>query len=196
MNALDNIQNEAKVIVDQLADRQIADMKRLDNTFQEWLAIDGNAIMNNWGDKINLYNTTYKYIYMTCFRVYNRDTCIYERPTTYNNTHEERSAMGYSKDLMYMVNDLRAMTSSNWEAKYREVFVAANMVKLNRALGKYITNTMHASEINVTTGGDGAEVVAVINGMQRFKAFGTLCGGDVQCYHYRYRSSLKALNQY
>ena len=104
--------------------------------------------------------------------------------------------MGYSKDLMYMVNDLRAMTSSNWEAKYREVFVAANMVKLNRALGKYITNTMHASEINVTTGGDGAEVVAVINGMQRFKAFGTLCGGDVQCYHYRYRSSLKALNQY
>ena len=58
MNALDNIQNEAKVIVDQLADRQIVDMKRLDNIFQEWLAIDGNAIMNNWGDKINLSNST------------------------------------------------------------------------------------------------------------------------------------------
>ena len=193
MNALDNIQNEAKVIVDQLADRQIADMKRLDNTFQEWLAIDGNAIMNNWGDKINLYNTTYKYIYMTCFRIYNRDTCIYERPTTYNNTHEERSAMGYDKSLMYMVHDLRTMTSSNWEVKYREAFVAVNMVKLNRALGKYITNEMYASEINVTTGGDGAEVTAIINGMMKFKTFGTLCGGDVQCYHYRYRSSLKPI---
>jgi len=25
----------------------------------------------------------------------------------------------------------------------------------------------------------------------KFKTFGTLCGGYVQCYHYRYRSSLK-----
>jgi hypothetical protein len=193
MNALDNIQNEAGVIVEQLADRQIADMKRLDDAFQQWLAIDGNAIVGRLGGQIDLYNSTYKYIYMTHFRVYNRDTCIYERPTTYNNTYEERNAMGYDKALMYMVNDLRTMMSSYWEVKYRELFVAANMVKLNRALGKYITNEMHASEINVTTGGDGAEVIAVINGMQRFKAFGTLCGGDVQCYHYRYRSSLKAL---
>ena len=193
MNALDNIQNEAGVIVDQLADRQIADMKRLDDAFQEWLAVDGNAIIGRMDGRVNLYNSTYKYVYMTHFRVYNRETCIYERPTTYNNTHEELSAMGYSKDLMHMVNDLRTMTSSNWEVKYRELFVTANMVKLNRALGKYVTNEMHASEINVTTGGDGAEVTAVINGMMKFKTFGTLCGGDVQCYHYRYRSSLKSI---
>jgi hypothetical protein len=195
MNALDNIQNEAGVIVDQLADRQIADMKRLDDAFQEWLAVDGNAIVGRMDGRVNLYNSTYKYVYMTHFRVYNRETCIYERPTTYNNTHEERSAMGYSKDLMHMVNDLRTMTSSNWEVKYRELFVAANMVKLNRALGKHINNEMHASEINVTTGGDGAEVTAVINGMMKFKTFGTLCGGDVQCYHYRYRSSLKSIKR-
>jgi hypothetical protein len=195
MNALDNIQNEAGVIVDQLADRQIADMKRLDDAFQEWLAVDGNAIIGRMDGRVNLYNSTYKYVYMTHFRVYNRETCIYERPTTYNNTHEELSAMGYSKDLMHMVNDLRTMTSSNWEVKYRELFVTANMVKLNRALGKYVTNEMHASEINVTTGGDGAEVTAVINGMMKFKTFGTLCGGDVQCYHYRYRSSLKSIKR-
>jgi hypothetical protein len=195
MNALDNIQNEAGVIVDQLADRQIADMKRLDDAFQEWLAVDGNAIIGRMDGRVNLYNSTYKYVYMTHFRVYNRETCIYERPTTYNNTHEELSAMGYSKDLMHMVNDLRTMTSSNWEVKYRELFVTANMVKLNRALGKHINNEMHASEINVTTGGDGAEVTAVINGMMKFKTFGTLCGGNVQCYHYRYRSSLKSIKR-
>ena len=195
MNALDNIQNEAGVIVDQLADRQIADMKRLDDAFQEWLAVDGNAIALRLVDQVDLYNSTYKYIYMTHFRIYNSETCIYERPTTYNNTYEERSAMGYSKDLMHMVHDLRTMTSSNWEVKYRELFVAANMVKLNRALGKHINNEMHASEINVTTGGDGAEVTAVINGMMKFKTFGTLCGGNVQCYHYRYRSSLKSIKR-
>jgi hypothetical protein len=195
MNALDNIQNEAGVIVDQLADRQIADMKRLDDAFQEWLAVDGNAIIGRMDGRVNLYNSTYKYVYMTHFRVYNRETCIYERPTTYNNTHEELSAMGYSKDLMHMVNDLRTMTSSNWEVKYRELFVAANMVKLNRALGKHINNEMDAKDINVTTGGDGAEVTAVINGMMKFKTFGTLCGGDVQCYHYRYRSSLKSIKR-
>jgi hypothetical protein len=195
MNALDNIQNEAGVIVDQLADRQIADMKRLDDAFQEWLAVDGNAIIGRMDGRVNLYNSTYKYVYMTHFRVYNRETCIYERPTTYNNTHEELSAMGYSKDLMHMVHDLRTMTSSNWEVKYRELFVAANMVKLNRALGKHINNEMDAKDINVTTGGDGAEVTATINGMFKFKTFGTLCGGDVQCYHYRYRSSLKSIKR-
>ena len=195
MNALDNIQNEAGVIVDQLADRQIADMKRLDDAFQEWLAVDGNAIIGRMDGRVNLYNSTYKYVYMTHFRVYNRETCIYERPTTYNNTYEERSEMGYSKDLMYMVHDLRTMTSSNWEVKYRELFVAANMVKLNRALGKYINNEMYAQDINVTTGGDGAEVTATINGMFKFKTFGTLCGGNIQCYHYRYRSSLKSIKR-
>jgi transcription elongation factor GreA-like protein len=195
MNALDNIQNEASVIVDQLADRQIADMKRLDDAFQEWLAVDGNAIALRLVDQVDLYNSTYKYIYMTHFRIYNRETCKYERPTTYNNTYAERREMGYSKDLMHMVNDLRTMTSSNWEVKYRELFVTANMVKLNRALGKHINNEMHASEINVTTGGDGAEVTAVINGMMKFKTFGTLCGGNVQCYHYRYRSSLKSIKR-
>jgi transcription elongation factor GreA-like protein len=195
MNALDNIQNEAGVIVDQLADRQIADMKRLDDAFQEWLAVDGNAIALRLVDQVDLYNSTYKYIYMTHFRIYNRETCIHERPTTYNNTYEERSAMGYSKDLMHMVHDLRTMTSSNWEVKYRELFVAANMVKLNRALGKHINNEMDAKDINVTTGGDGAEVTATINGMFKFKTFGTLCGGDVQCYHYRYRSSLKSIKR-
>jgi transcription elongation factor GreA-like protein len=195
MNALDNIQNEAGVIVDQLADRQIADMKRLDDAFQEWLAVDGNAIALRLVDQVDLYNSTYKYIYMTHFRIYNRETCKYERPTTYNNTYAERREMGYSKDLMHMVNDLRTMTSSNWEVKYRELFVTANMVKLNRALGKHINNEMHASEINVTTGGDGAEVTAVINGMMKFKTFGTLCGGNVQCYHYRYRSSLKSIKR-
>jgi hypothetical protein len=103
--------------------------------------------------------------------------------------------MGYSKDLMHMVHDLRTMTSSNWEVKYRELFVAANMVKLNRALGKYINNEMYAQDINVTTGGDGAEVTATINGMFKFKTFGTLCGGNIQCYHYRYRSSLKSIKR-
>ena len=195
MNALDNIQNKASVIVEQLADRQIADMKRLDDAFQQWLAIDGTAIVGRLGGQVDLYNSTYKYIYMTHFRVYNLENCIYERPTTFNNTYQERSEMGYSKNLMYMVNDLRTMISSNWEVKYRDLFTAANMVKLNRALGKYITNTMDAKDIEVSTGGAGAEVTAIINGMMKFKTFGTLCGGDIQCYHYRYRSSLKSIKR-
>jgi hypothetical protein len=52
---------------------------------------------------------------------------------------------------------------------------------------------MYAQDIQVSVGGDGAEVTAIINQTKRFKTFGTLCGGDVQCYHYRYRSSLKPI---
>jgi hypothetical protein len=82
------------------------------------------------------------------------------------------------------------MQRGNWEARYREEFIGQNMVKLNRALAKYINNEMSASDIKVNMGGDGAEVLANVDG-KLFKTFGTLCGGWVQCLHYRYRSSLK-----
>jgi len=49
---------------------------------------------------------------------------------------------------------------------------------------------MSASDIRVSVGGDGAEVTAIVDD-KLFRTFGTLCGGYVQCLHYRYRSSLK-----
>jgi hypothetical protein len=98
--------------------------------------------------------------------------------------------MGYNKDLMYVVYELRLQVSSSWENRYREDFIGQNMVKLNRALAKHIDNNMTASNIRVNVGGDGAEVLADVDG-KLFKTFGTLCGGWVQCLHYRYRSSLK-----
>jgi len=63
-------------------------------------------------------------------------------------------------------------------------------MKLNRALAKHIHDNMTAGNIKVRVGGDGAEVTATVDD-KFFKTFGTLCGGYVQCYHYRYRSSLK-----
>jgi hypothetical protein len=84
------------------------------------------------------------------------------------------------------------------EGQYRErnldrmedSFRAANTSKLNRALAKHITNDMTAEEIVVTTGSVGCEVIAIINEDKVFKTKGKLCGGYVQCYHYRYFSSL------
>jgi hypothetical protein len=64
------------------------------------------------------------------------------------------------------------------------------MVKLNRALAKHLNDDMSASDIKVRVGGDGAEVIAIVDD-KLFRTFGTLCGGYVQCLHYRYRSSLK-----
>ena len=88
-----------------------------------------------------------------------------------------------------MVNEIRLMVQGQ-EERYRESFIGANMMKLNRALAKHINDNMSASNIRVSVGGDGAEVLANVDG-KLFKTFGTLCGGWVQCYHYRYRSSLK-----
>ena len=47
MKALENIQNEAKQIVEQLADRQINIMKERYNQFLEWMNIEGNVIIAN-----------------------------------------------------------------------------------------------------------------------------------------------------
>ena len=190
MNALENIQNEAKVIVEQLADKQINDMKERYNGFLEWMNVGGNALMGNYDNKVDMYQSTHKYIYMTQYKKWNHELGQYELPVVYPSDYRGRNEMSYNKDLMFQVYELRLQIQGNWEIRYREDFIAQNMMKLNRALAKHLTNDMTASDIRVNVGGDGAEVLANVDN-KLFKTFGTLCGGYIQCYHYRYRSSLK-----
>ena len=190
MKALQNIQNEAKQIVEQLADRQINNMKERYNEFLKWINVEGGAIMANYGDGIDMYQTAHKYIFMTQFKRYNRELGQFELPVAYPSDYRGRNEMNYNKELMFQVFELRLQIQGNWEARYREDFIGQNMVKLNRALAKHINDEMSASDIKVKVGGDGAEVTAIVDG-KLFKTFGTLCGGWVQCLHYRYRSSLK-----
>jgi len=78
----------------------------------------------------------------------------------------------------------------NWKDTFAVDFKGANMMKLNRALAKHITDDMTASNIKVNIAGDGAEVRANVDD-KYFRTFATICGGYIQCLHYRYRSSLK-----
>jgi hypothetical protein len=192
MNALINIQSEAQVIVEQLADRQINEMKQRYNEFQTWVQIANNPVMREYynDDSINEYESIFKYIYMTKFKRYNYDLKQSVLPTVYPTDRQLLRAMTRDKDMMNQVMELREQTRTNWEVRYREQFIAGNMVKLNRALAKHLTDDMTASNINVRVGNDGAEVTAIVDNMV-FRTFGTLCGGYIQCYHYRYRSSLK-----
>ena len=190
MKALQNIQNEAKQIVEQLADRQINNMKGRYNEFLVWLNVDGNAIENNYSGGIDMYQSVHKYIYMTQYKKWNHELKKYELPVAYPSDYRGQREMDYNKDLMFQVFELRLQISERWEGRYREDFIGQNMVKLNRALAKHINDEMTASDIKVNVGGDGAEVLAIVDG-KLFKTFGTLCGGWVQCLHYRYRSSLK-----
>jgi hypothetical protein len=194
MNALQNIQNEAKVIVEQLADKQINEMLDRKQAFTNWYHMDGNAVMVQYYSDYNIpqrdiYASTEKYIYLTQHRTWNRELNQYETPTQYTPGYNgSRREMG--KDELNLVSELRLMMGINWEEKYREQFIDANMFKLNRALAKFLTDDMTAENIKINVGGDGAEVTAIVDGM-KFKTFGTLCGGYIQTYHYRYRSSLK-----
>ena len=192
MKALQNIQSEAKQIVEQLAHRQIEGMKQKYQQFQEWVAIDGNPLMSRSynGDQVNEYNSAHKYVYMTQYKNWNYELKQYGLPAHYPTEYSLQREMDYNKELVFMVYELRLQVSRNWEASYREDFIAQNMVKLNRALAKHLTDEMTAEDIKVNIGGDGAEVTAIVDN-KLFKTFGTLCGGYVQCLHYRYRSSLK-----
>jgi len=193
MKALQNIQNEAKQIVEQLADRQISGMKAKYNEFQKWMSIENNPVVSeryNGDQVINEYDSAHKYVYMTQYKSWNHSLGKYELPTYYPSDYRGQREMAYNKDLMYMVYELRLQISSNWESRYREDFVSQNMAKLNRALAKHLNDDMSASDIRVSVGGDGAEVTAIVDD-KLFRTFGTLCGGYVQCLHYRYRSSLK-----
>ena len=193
MKALQNIQHEAQQIVLELADRQINGMKAKYNEFQNWMSIENNPVVSERysGEQVvNEYDSAHKYVYMTMFKRYNHALQQYELPTQYPSDYKGQREMSYSKDLLFMVYELQLQLRSGWEARYREDFIAQNMAKLNRALAKHINDSMSASDIKVNIGGDGAEVIAIVDG-KVFRTFGTLCGGYVQCLHYRYRSSLK-----
>jgi hypothetical protein len=126
---------------------------------------------------------------MTQYKKWDRELNQYVVPTSYPESYRERREMYYNKQLVNMVEEIRLVVQGQ-EGSYRKQFISANMMKLNRALAKHLNNDMTASDIKVNVGGDGAEVLANVDG-KLFKTFGTLCGGWVQCYHYRYRSSLK-----
>ena len=193
MKALQNIQHEAQQIILELADRQINGMKAKYNEFQNWMSIENNPVVSeryNGEQVVNEYDSAHKYVYMTMFKRYNHALQQYELPTQYPSDYKGQREMSYSKDLLFMVYELQLQLRSGWEARYREDFIAQNMAKLNRALAKHINDSMSASDIKVNIGGDGAEVIAIVDG-KVFRTFGTLCGGYVQCLHYRYRSSLK-----
>jgi len=194
MNALTNIQLEAQVIVERVADRQINEMKERYNEYQEWVQIANNPVMKdsyyNDNSSINEYESIFKYIYMTKFKRYNHELKQSVLSTEYPTDRQLLRAMMCNGDMMNQVMELREQTRANWDVSYREQFIIKNSFKLNRALAKHLTDEMTASNINVNVGGDGAEVTAVVDNMI-FRTFGTLCGGYIQCYHYRYRSSLK-----
>jgi hypothetical protein len=194
MNALINIENKARVIVEQLADKEINRMEDLYNGFVMWMEVPGNAIISPYGhasnpNPVDTYGSVEKYVYMTQYKKWDRELNQYVSPTEYPTTYRERREMYYDKQLVNMVGEIRLMAQGQ-EESYRKSFIGANMMKLNRALAKHLTNDMTASDIKVNVGGDGAEVTANVDG-KLFKTFGTLCGGWVQCLHYRYRSSLK-----
>ena len=193
MKALQNIQYEAQQIVLELADRQINGMKAKYNEFQKWMSLENNPVVSeryNGEQVVNEYDSAHKYVYMTMFKRYNHELQGYYLPTQYPSDYKGQREMAYSKDLLYVVYELQLQLRSGWEARYREDFIGQNMAKLNRALAKHIDDNMSASDIKVNIGGDGAEVIAIVDG-KVFRTFGTLCGGYVQCLHYRYRSSLK-----
>jgi len=184
MNALDKISEEAKVIVTDLATKQVNDMKADFTKHQEWVKENGEVI--RYGVACQ-YTGIKRFVYMTEHRTWSGTS--YDLPEQYIEK-DAYKAIRNNGNLTYYIYTLENQLRPNWEEKYMETFISVNMFKLQRALAKHLTNDMIASDIVIRKGNDGAEVNAIVDGKQ-FVTYGTLCGGDIQCLHYRYRSSLK-----
>lgn len=180
MNALQDIQNAAQTIIEQLAERQVNQLKHLRSRFNEWNG--GSNILNS--DRV------YEFVYLNTIYNYNTETKQFELVTEVPEDKQRvYRVISRDKNKNQMYNDIM-MQYGEWEAKFTALFIAQNIKKLNRALAKHINEEMTATNISVNVGRDGAEVVADVDGKQ-FVTFGVLCGGDIQRLHYRYRSSLK-----
>jgi hypothetical protein len=178
MNALQDIQNAAQIIVEQLADRQVNQIKQLQAQFNEW---NGRPSINS--DRV------YEYVYRTYIKKWNQVTGKYEPVTEVPGEWDIYKTISKDKVYKSICNDIM-LQYREWETPFKSLFISQNLIKLNRALAKHLNQQQTATNIKVTVGGDGAEVEADVDG-KRFVGFGVLCGGDVQRLHYRYRSSLK-----
>lgn len=179
MNALQDIQNAAQTIVEQLAERQVNQIKQLQAQFNEW---NGRPSIDS--DRV------YEYVYRTYIKKWNQATGKFESVTEIPGRMEIYKTISGNKTYKSIYNDIM-LQYRNWEVPFKSLFISQNLVKLNRALAKHLNEQQTATNIKVTVGGDGAEVMADVDG-KRFVTFGVLCGGEnVQRLHYRYRSSLK-----
>ena len=187
MKGLDKIQKEAKVLVDTLWELELDSITVMCDKF---IATGLNLEPQYFYDSLD------KYMFSFC-SVWDNDSNEYVTPNWNDYSDNKRYEMmnGHTQiertrqiiiNLMAREGQYRERNLERMEDSFR----AANTSKLNRALAKHITNEMEATEIVVTTGDVGCEVLAIIDGDKVFKTKGKLCGGYIQTYHYRYFSSL------
>jgi len=186
-NGLDKIQKEANILVDTLWELELESITAICDKF---ISTGLNLEPQYFYDSLD------KYMFSLC-SVWNNDSKEYVTPRWNDYSDNKRYEMmnGHTQiertrqiiiSLMTREGQYRERNLERMESSFR----AANTSKLNRALAKHITNEMEATEIVVTTGNVGCEVLAIIDGDKAFKTKGKLCGGYIQTYHYRYFSSL------
>ena len=187
MKGLDKIQKEAKVLVDTLWELELDSITVMCDKF---IATGLNLEPQYFYDSLD------KYMFSFC-SVWDNDSNEYVTPNWNDYSDNKRYEMMNGHTQIERTRQIIISLMAR-EGQYRErnlermedSFRAANTSKLNRALAKHITNEMEATEIVVTTGDVGCEVLAIIDGDKLFKTKGKLCGGYIQTYHYRYFSSL------
>ena len=187
MKGLDKIQKEANILVDTLWELELKSITAMCDKF---ISTGLNLEPEYFYDSLD------KYMFSFC-SVWDNDSKKYVTPSWNDYSDNKRYEMmsGHTQiererqiiiNLMAREGQYRERNLERMEDSFR----AANTSKLNRALAKHITNEMEATEIVVTTGVNGCEVLAIIDGDKAFKTKGKLCGGFIQTYHYRYFSSL------
>ena len=187
MKGLDKIQKEAKILVDTLWELELESINVMCDKF---IATGLNLEPQYFYDSLD------KYMFSFC-SVWDNDSNEYVTPNWNDYSDNKRYEMMNGHTQIERTRQIIISLMAR-EGQYRErnlermedSFRAANTSKLNRALSKHITNEMEATEIVVTTGNVGCEVLAIIDGDKVFKTKGKLCGGYIQTYHYRYFSSL------
>jgi len=187
MKGLDKIQKEAKILVDTLWELELESITVMCDKF---IATGLNLEPQYFYDSLD------KYMFSFC-SVWDNDSNEYVTPNWNDYSDNKRYEMMNGHTQIERTRQILINLMAR-EGQYKErnlermedSFRAANTSKLNRALAKHITNEMEATEIVVTTGDVGCEVLAIIDGDKLFKTKGKLCGGYIQTYHYRYFSSL------
>ena len=187
MKGLDKIQKEAKVLVDRLWELELESITVMCDKF---ISTGLNLEPQYFYDSLD------KHMFSFC-SVWDNDSNEYVTPNWNDYSDNKRYEMmnGHTQieRTRQIIINLMAREGQYKERnleRMEDSFRAANTSKLNRALAKHITNEMEATEIVVTTGNVGCEVLAIIDGDKAFKTKGKLCGGYIQTYHYRYFSSL------
>jgi hypothetical protein len=181
MNAISIVIEKANEMIDKLWEKEIKSMEDWKLKYFEYLKSKFPQFTEENKHEVNYLNYIREFVFnnFNPGKEYNHKNYIYNYRYKEINMLENRITDSFFPSRIELI---------------KKLFYNKNISKLERSLNKYLTSQDMAESIVLRAGVKGIELELLLSDGRKFNTFALYCGGDIQCYHYRYYSTMVGKN--